>query len=88
MSPATEKAEQWQPPIEGMGRIPLVVPGKSGDKPIDGDFPLDQVVIDRMFEVDYAVNSKSLIMERVSSGHSSPQLRPIWRICVDCDCAD
>ncbi len=47
MAVATEHVEMWQPPTESLGRVPLVAPGKSGDKIIEGDFPLDQVVIDR-----------------------------------------
>jgi hypothetical protein len=47
MSTVTEVVEEWQPPTESLGRVPLVIPGKSGDKAIEGDFPLDQVVIDR-----------------------------------------
>jgi hypothetical protein len=42
-----EKVEEWKPPTESLGRVPQVTPGRSGDKPIEGDFPLDQVVIDR-----------------------------------------
>ncbi|KAF2671660.1 hypothetical protein BT63DRAFT_422204 [Microthyrium microscopicum] len=45
---APEIVEQWKPPTESLGRVPLVTPGKSGDKPIEGDFPLDQVVIDQL----------------------------------------
>jgi hypothetical protein len=29
------------------GKVPEVVPGTSGGKVIEGDFPLDQIVIDR-----------------------------------------
>ena len=42
-----EEVEEWKPPTVSLGRVPEVTPGRSGDKPIQGDFPLDQVVIDR-----------------------------------------
>lgn len=41
--------EMWTPPTFSAGRVPQVTPGTSGDQKIDGDFPLDQVVIDRKF---------------------------------------
>lgn len=43
-----EVVEEWQPPTESLGRVPEVKPGISeGGIPIEGDFPLDQIVIDR-----------------------------------------
>lgn len=51
MAVATEHVEMWQPPTESLGRVPLVTPGKSGDKLIEGDFPLDQVVIDCKYTI-------------------------------------
>jgi hypothetical protein len=39
--------EIWTPPTFSLGKIPQVIPGTSGNKKIEGDFPLDQVVIDR-----------------------------------------
>ncbi|TAQ86947.1 hypothetical protein B7494_g4729 [Chlorociboria aeruginascens] len=39
--------EIWTPPTFSAGKVPEVVPGKSGDENIEGDFPLDQLVIDR-----------------------------------------
>ncbi|MCJ1384246.1 hypothetical protein MMC17_007362 [Xylographa soralifera] len=40
--------EDWQLPPQSLGRIPKVIPGSSGGKVIEGDFPLDQVVIDKL----------------------------------------
>jgi hypothetical protein len=54
MTTMTETVEEWQPPTESLGRVPLVTPGKSGDKHIEGDFPLDQVVIDREYSLRLA----------------------------------
>lgn len=48
MTPDASPVEEWQPPTESRGRVPQVKPGKSGDKPIEGNFPLDQIVIDRI----------------------------------------
>jgi hypothetical protein len=42
-----EYVQQYEPPTEALGRIPQVTPATSGGKQIEGDFPLDQVVIDR-----------------------------------------
>ncbi|KAH6632839.1 Fructosamine kinase-domain-containing protein [Chaetomium tenue] len=39
-------AEEWEVPPKFLGGIPEVAPGSSGGKPVEGDFPLDQVVID------------------------------------------
>ena len=39
--------EIWTPPTFSAGKVPQVIPGKSNDREIKGDFPLDQVVIDR-----------------------------------------
>ena len=39
--------EIWTPPTSSAGRVPQVIPGKSNDREIKGDLPLDQVVIDR-----------------------------------------
>lgn len=38
--------DEWQLPPRCDGRIPDVSPGFSGGRVVDGDFPLDQVVID------------------------------------------
>ncbi|KAL8897326.1 MAG: hypothetical protein Q9192_002630, partial [Flavoplaca navasiana] len=38
--------EIWTPPTFSAGKVPQVVPGRSNDQDIEGDFPLDQVVID------------------------------------------
>ncbi|KAL8833637.1 MAG: hypothetical protein Q9170_004158 [Blastenia crenularia] len=40
--------EIWTPPTFSAGKVPQVVPGKSHDQEIEGDFPLDQVVIDQL----------------------------------------
>jgi hypothetical protein len=48
MATMTEVVEQWSPPTESLGRVPQVIPGRSGGREILGDFPLDQVVIDRL----------------------------------------
>ena len=39
--------EIWTPPTFSAGKVPQVIPGKSNDLEIEGDFPLDQIVIDR-----------------------------------------
>ena len=39
--------EIWTPPTFSAGKVPQVIPGKSNDQEIEGDFPLDQVVIER-----------------------------------------
>lgn len=39
--------EIWTPPTFCAGKVPQVIPGKSNDLEIEGDFPLDQIVIDR-----------------------------------------
>ena len=39
--------EVWTPPTFSTGKVPQVTPAKSYDQKIEGDFPLDQVVIDR-----------------------------------------
>ena len=41
--------EVWTPPTFSAGKVPQVIPGTSGNQKIDGDFPLDQVVIDREY---------------------------------------
>ena len=38
--------EIWTPPTFCAGKVPQVIPGKSNDLEIEGDFPLDQIVID------------------------------------------
>ncbi|KAI4908157.1 hypothetical protein J4E90_008781 [Alternaria incomplexa] len=48
MSTTPEVVEQWQPPTESLGRVPSVTRGTSCGEPIQGDFPLDQVVIDKL----------------------------------------
>ncbi|KAI4658286.1 uncharacterized protein J4E79_007268 [Alternaria viburni] len=48
MSTTPEGVEQWQPPTESLGRVPLVTRGTSCGKSVQGDFPLDQVVIDKL----------------------------------------
>lgn len=40
-------AEIWTPPTFSAGKVPQVAPGKCNDQEIGGDFPLDQIVIDR-----------------------------------------
>ena len=39
--------EIWTPPTFSVSKVPQVIPGKSNDQEIEGDFPLDQIVIDR-----------------------------------------
>ena len=39
--------EIWTPPTFSAGKVPQVIPGRSNNQDIEGDFPLDQVVIDR-----------------------------------------
>lgn len=39
--------EIWTPPTFSAGKVPQVIPGKSNNREIEGDFPLDQIVIDR-----------------------------------------
>ncbi|KAL8798071.1 MAG: hypothetical protein Q9182_006982 [Xanthomendoza sp. 2 TL-2023] len=39
--------EIWTPPTFSAGKVPQVVPGKSNNQDIGGDFPLDQIVINR-----------------------------------------
>ena len=39
--------EIWTPPTFSAGKVPQVIPGKSNDRGIESDFPLDQIVIDR-----------------------------------------
>lgn len=41
-------SEEYEPPTISTGNIPQVTPGVSGGKVVEGDFPLDQIVIDRM----------------------------------------
>lgn len=36
-----------KPPTFPAGNVPQVIPGKSSGQEIEGDFPLDQLVIDR-----------------------------------------
>ncbi|KAL8649618.1 MAG: hypothetical protein Q9226_005499 [Calogaya cf. arnoldii] len=40
--------EMWTPPTFSAGKVPQVVPGRSNNQDIEGDFPLDQIVIDRI----------------------------------------
>ncbi|KAK3985470.1 Fructosamine kinase-domain-containing protein [Cladorrhinum sp. PSN332] len=40
-------ALQWEVPPKFLGKIPAVSPGSSGGKVVEGDFPLDQVVIEK-----------------------------------------
>ncbi|MCJ1384890.1 hypothetical protein MMC17_008008 [Xylographa soralifera] len=40
--------EMWTPPTFSAGKVPQVTPGKSGDQNIEGDFPLDSIVIDQL----------------------------------------
>lgn len=40
--------EPWTPPKVSAVNIPGVIPGRSNGQEIEGDFPLDQIVIDRM----------------------------------------
>ncbi|KAL9577139.1 MAG: hypothetical protein Q9212_006562 [Teloschistes hypoglaucus] len=40
--------EIWTPPIISAGKVPQVIPGKSHGQEIEGDFPLDQIVIDQL----------------------------------------
>ena len=63
MSTDPELVEQWQPPTESLGRVPLVTRGTSYGGPIQGDFPLDQVVIDSMYHTSHGV-AKLLIVEQ------------------------
>lgn len=37
--------EIWTPPTFSAGKVPHVIPGRSNDQAIEGDFPLDQIVI-------------------------------------------
>lgn len=37
----------WTPPTFSAGKVPLVTPAQSGGQDIEGDFPLDQIVVDR-----------------------------------------
>lgn len=39
--------ETWTPPTVSAGKVPQVIPGRSNNQDIEGDFPLDQIVIDR-----------------------------------------
>ncbi|KAF2108600.1 Fructosamine kinase-domain-containing protein [Lophiotrema nucula] len=48
MSSLNDEVKEWAPPTESLGKVPQVTPGKSGEKDIEGDFPLDQVVIDQL----------------------------------------
>ncbi|KAH6882135.1 hypothetical protein BKA58DRAFT_446573 [Alternaria rosae] len=48
MSTTPDIVEQWQPPTESLGRVPLITPGNSDGKPIQGDFRLDRIVIDKL----------------------------------------
>jgi len=63
MSTNPEVVEQWQPPTESLGRVPLVTRGTSRGIPVQGDFPLDQVVIDSMYHTPHRV-VKLLIVEQ------------------------
>ena len=45
--------EIWTPPTFSTGKVPRVIPGTSGDRKIEGDFPLDQIVINRKCSSDY-----------------------------------
>ncbi|KAK4145228.1 uncharacterized protein C8A04DRAFT_26989 [Dichotomopilus funicola] len=38
--------ETWEIPPKFLGSVPQATPGSSGGKVVEGDFPLDQVVID------------------------------------------
>lgn len=50
--------EMWTPPTVSTGKVPKVIPGRSGDQLIEGDFPLDQVVIDsKQFAISNVKNS-------------------------------
>ena len=42
----TTVTDIWTPPFCA-GKVPQVVPGKSNEQAIEGEFPLDQIVIDR-----------------------------------------
>jgi len=66
--------EMWTPPTFSEGKIPQVTPGTSGDQQIGGDFPLDQVVIDRKYPQTTLKDDVSLIFSRASSRHTSPFL--------------
>ena len=55
MSTNPEVVEPWQPPTESLGRVPSVTRGTSCGKPVEGDFPLDQVVIDSMYHTPHCV---------------------------------
>ncbi|CAI6336637.1 unnamed protein product [Periconia digitata] len=48
MQPTSNVTEMWTPPSASLGNIPRVTPGKSGNKAIAGDFPLDQIIIDQL----------------------------------------
>lgn len=47
MATHINNVEVWTPPTFSSGKVPQVTPGKSRNQDIGGDFPLDQVVIDR-----------------------------------------
>ncbi|KAL8643914.1 MAG: hypothetical protein Q9226_008042 [Calogaya cf. arnoldii] len=40
--------EIWTPPTFFAGKVPQVIPGRSNNQEIKGDFPLDQIVIDQL----------------------------------------
>ena len=83
MATETEFVPVWAPPTKAGGRIPQVKSGVSGGKAIDGDFPLDQVVIDRK---DNRFKQRNLSHEnsRVSSWHTCS----LWSVCLDGDSKD
>lgn len=41
--------EDWEVSPKFLGNVPDVTPGSSGGKVVEGDFPLDQVVIDSVY---------------------------------------
>ncbi|KAL8838170.1 MAG: hypothetical protein Q9176_005253 [Flavoplaca citrina] len=42
--------EIWTPPTFSAGKVPQVISGRSNNQDIEGDFPLDQVVINRKLQ--------------------------------------
>ncbi|KAL8647101.1 MAG: hypothetical protein Q9210_005753 [Variospora velana] len=49
--------EIWTPPTFSAGKVIQVVPGKSNNQEIEGDFPLDQTIIDRKAMLEGEFNS-------------------------------
>lgn len=51
----------WTPPTFCAGKVPLVTPALSRGQEIEGDFPLDQIVLDRKCRLCYISTAWNII---------------------------